>query len=130
MRFNKSSYEMTATQYDWGIPITFEVSSDQGFHIGDKIIFVFNTDHIATRVFTVDKELFSFDFALSKPEADSLFDCQIEKPRSINYSIKRLRDEDFLESLENVRGNTIFKLVIKETIRYENQTQSTQSNAC
>lgn len=107
MQFNESTNTITTYRYDYGIPITFEAGVDQGFSVGDQIVIVFDDDRITDRDdITVNKEDFSFELKLTKEEAQAVIDRRV-----IPYSIKRMRDGRFLETLLN--GNIEFRSTLK-----------------
>lgn len=117
MRLNESTYEIITNQYDYGVPVIFEV--DEGISIGDTLVLVFDTDVIPDKVVPIPSEGHSFPFALTKEQAEALFDHPIHGDRHIAYSIKRYRGEEFLESLENKYDETVFNLTVKSTLKYE-----------
>ena len=103
MQINEQTYEITTSQYDYGVPIVFEAGEEQGFQIGDKIIFVFDSDVIADKPFTVDESDYTLSLSLEKEEADALFAYNIVGYDWIRYSAKRYRDGQFLETLVDSR---------------------------
>lgn len=118
MTINEATMEIEVSQYDYGVPIVFEAGKEQGFQVGERIIFKFDTDEIEDRTYEVKADDFTFALLLTKAEADALYDRDIRGFISIRYSIKRTRNGQFLDSLENEAGETIFKLKVKETVRY------------
>ena len=112
MTFDKQTNNIITYQYDYGIPVAFRAKAEKGFAIGEKIVFVFDTDTIADKVYTIDSNNFYFEVALTKTEADALFNGDVSV-RSIAYSAKRnAANGDFLETLLNGF------LVVKGTVRY------------
>lgn len=99
MQINDKTMEITTSQYDWGVPVVFEAGTAQGFNINDKIIFTFNNDNIADRVYTVNIAQYTFNLALTKQEADSLFSSKIGAYLPIKYSVKRYVANQFLETI-------------------------------
>lgn len=98
MKINENNYEITTTQYDYGVPIMFEAGKDEGFNIGDTIIFTFSSPAISTKYYQVNSDDFSFGLALTKEEADSVF-----PNKHIYYSAKRYSEGNFLETLVDSR---------------------------
>ena len=106
MQFNQTTNTITTYRYDYGIPITFDAGVEQGFSVGDQIVIVFDDDRIEDREKTVSVEDFSFELKLTEEEAQAVCDRRV-----IPYSIKRMRDGKFLETLLN--GNIEFKSTLK-----------------
>lgn len=106
MQFNETTNTITTYRYDYGIPITFDAGVEQGFSVGDQIVIVFDDDRIKDREKTVNAEDFSFELKLTEKEAQAVSDRRV-----IPYSIKRMRDGKFLETLLN--GNIEFRSTLK-----------------
>lgn len=106
MQFNQTTNTITTYRYDYGIPITFDAGVEQGFSVGDQIVIVFDDDRIEDRKKTVNVEDFSFELKLTEKEAQAVSDRRV-----IPYSIKRMRDGKFLETLLN--GNIEFRSTLK-----------------
>nr|WP_316621072.1 hypothetical protein [uncultured Ruminococcus sp.] len=107
MQFNETTNTITTYRYDYGIPITFDAGVEQGFSVGDQIVIVFDDDRIEDRDdITVNVEDFSFELKLTEKEAQAVIDRRV-----IPYSIKRMRDGKFLETLLN--GNIEFRSTLK-----------------
>ena len=77
----------------------FEAGKEQGFSIDDKIVFVFQTDKIEDKEFTVNKDDFTFELSLTKEEADSLFRTSVGNYATIKYSAKRYVEGQLLDTL-------------------------------
>lgn len=112
MNINEATYEITTSQYDYGVPIVFDAGKDEGFQINDKIAFVFDTDAISDKTYTVNAEDFSFNLEFSKAEADALFSTDVKNDRQIRYSAKRYKDDQFLETLVDS------VLIVKGTVKF------------
>ena len=111
MVFDKGNKKITTYQYDYGVPVAFRAKAEKGFAIGEKIVFVFDTDTIADKVYTIDSNNYYFEVALTKTEADALFGGVISVER-IAYSVKRYAaNGNFLETLFNGF------LVVKGTVK-------------
>ena len=106
MQFNETTNTITTYRYDYGIPITFDAGVEQGFSVCDQIVIVFDDDRIEDREKTVSVEDFSFELKLTEEEAQAVSDRRV-----IPYSIKRMRDGKFLETLLN--GNIEFRSTLK-----------------
>lgn len=106
MQFNETTNTITTYRYDYGIPITFDAGVEQGFSVGDQIVIVFDDDRIEDCEKTVSVEDFSFELKLTEEEAQAVSDRRV-----IPYSIKRMRDGKFLETLLN--GNIEFRSTLK-----------------
>jgi hypothetical protein len=123
MEINDINYTITTNQYDYGVPIHFDAGVEEGFSIGDRIVFCFDSEHIDDKTFIVDKENFSFDMALKKSEADTVFSTLLQRQRYIPYSVKRYKHGEFLETIVNS------KITFKNTVKWEGEdngeTQST-----
>ena len=115
MQINEKNYEITTSQYDYGVPVVFEAGEAQGFQIGDKIVFVFQNDVIEDRIYTVSTSDYSFNFALEKAEADNLLATAVKNPVSVRYSVKRYVDDQFLETLVDS------KLIVKNTLKWDGE---------
>lgn len=113
MYINERTFEITTSQYDYGVPVIFEAGTQQGFQINDTVIFTFDTDKIEDKIFTVDSEDYTFGMSLTKEEADSLQLSKLSSSTLIKYSIKRYREEQFLETLVD----SVLK--IKATVKWE-----------
>ena len=99
MIINESTFEITTSQYDYGVPVVFEAGTEQGFQLGDKIVFCFDTDAIGDKTFTVSRSDYAFELALAKEEADALFAKSLIYRVPIRYSAKRYVEGHFLETL-------------------------------
>ena len=106
MQFNETTNTITTYRYDYGIPITFDAGVEQGFSVGDQIVIVFDDDRIEDREKTVNAEDFSFELKLTEEEAQAVVDRRV-----VPYSIKRMREGKFLETLIN--GNIEFRSTLK-----------------
>lgn len=113
MTINENTYELTTFHYDYGVPIIFEAGTEQGFSIGDKIIFVFDNQYINDKIFEVNNDNYTFELALEKEEADNLYMNKLTSSTIIKYSAKRYRENQFLETLVNST------LKIEGTVRWE-----------
>ena len=112
MTFDDYNNEISTYYGDYGVPIVFEAGKDEGFNIGDKVIFVFNTGAISDREYTVNADDYTFSLSLTKAEADTLFN---QHRGNISYSAKRYSESgEFLETLINGM------LVAKETLQWQN----------
>lgn len=124
MTIDERTYEMTTNQYDFGIPIIFEADVEKDFSIGDTIIFAFDCEEIANKTFTITQDKvadnkFTFEVSLTQEEADSLYSKPIIGYTTIHYSIKRYREDIYLESLENENGESLLKMKVKGTVRID-----------
>ena len=124
MKINEKTYEITMSQFDYGIPIGFEADTEQYFAVGDTIVFCFKTEKIADKEFPIEQNgiengKFRFNLAFTKEEANALFQKPLPKYAVIPFSIKRFNGEEYLETLENTNGEVVFKLVIMGTIKHE-----------
>ena len=99
MIFNAKTYEITMSQYDFGIPIIFEAGAEQGFSINDEIVFLFDTPKLANKTYQVDKEDYSLPFYFTKAEANIIFDRSVKGFRHIKYSVKRYAKGQYLETI-------------------------------
>lgn len=115
MKFNDRTLEISVSQYDYGVPIIFEAGKEQGFSIGDKIIFIFDSDKIEDKIFEVDAANYYFGLAFNKEEADTLFSNPIKSDKRVKYSAKRYKENEFLETLIDS------KLIIKETLKWDGE---------
>lgn len=115
MYINENTYEISVNQYDYGIPIHF--SCEDGFENGDKIIFAFSNENLNDKEYTVNSSDFSFDFVLTKQEADGLFNSELRFDTYFDYSIKHKRGTAFLDSLKNDVGKSVFRFVIQRTVK-------------
>lgn len=106
MQFNETTNTITTYRYDYGIPITFDAGVEQGFSVGDQIVIVFDDNRIEDREKTVNVEDYGFELKLTEEEAQAVSDRRV-----IPYSIKRMRDGKFLETLLN--GNIEFRSTLK-----------------
>ena len=131
IRLDENTYEITMTQYDFGVPITLDAYKADGFNVGERVVFVFRTDKIASKMFDIDEEEYKINLVFDEAEVNRLFDRNIETHRNIRYSIKRYKwDEEqqkyqFLESLENDNGESVFNLKVTGTVRYNGEAEST-----
>lgn len=116
MQINETNYEITTSQYDYGVPIVFEAGEEQGFSIGDKIVFVFNTDKIGDKIFTVNASDYTFPLTITKQEADELYKSKIGSYLTIRYSVKRYIESRFLETLIDSR------LIVQGTVKWNGDT--------
>jgi hypothetical protein len=121
MQINEKTYEITTSQYDYGVPIVFEAGKEQGFSIGDKIVFVFNTDKIEDKEFNVNTDDYTFNLFLTKEEADNLYKQKIGSFITIRYSVKRYSEGEFLETLVDS------KLIIQGTVKWNGDTGGGQN---
>lgn len=121
MQINEKTYEITTSQYDYGVPIVFEAGKEQGFFIGDKIVFVFNTDKIEDKEFNVNTDDYTFNLSLTKEEADNLYKQKIGSFITIRYSVKRYSEGEFLETLVDS------KLIIQGTVKWNGDTGGGQN---
>lgn len=121
MQINEKTYEITTSQYDYGVPIVFEAGKEQGFSIGDKIVFVFNTDKIEDKEFNVNTDDYTFNLSLTKEEADNLYKHKIGSFITIRYSVKRYSEGEFLETLVDS------KLIIQGTVKWNGDTGGEQN---
>ena len=123
MRINESTFDITVSQYDYGIPLTFETEKDD-FMVGDQIVFAFDTDAIPDKAFTVtDSEGFTFDVKLEEEEALAIMPEQICGHIDIAYSIKQYRNGVFLDSLENELENALFNMRVERTVEIGGEAQ-------
>lgn len=113
MKINEFTYEITTSHYDYGVPVVFEAGTEQGFSIGNEIVFVFDNDAIEDRIFTVDGEKFTFNLALTKEEADSIQANMIRPYTTIKYSAKRYQSGQFLETLVDST------LIVRDTLKWD-----------
>lgn len=112
MQIDEYNFDITTYQYDYGIPIVFEARLEDGFSMGDELIVAFNDKRIKDREGNIiDSDNYSFDFALTKSEADSVFDYGVKNQMPIPYTVKRYRNGQFLETLVN--ANIIFRGTVK-----------------
>lgn len=112
MQIDEYNFDITTYQYDYGIPIVFEARLEDGFSMGDELIVAFNDERIEDREGNIiDSDDYSFDFALTKTEADSVFDYGVKNQMSIPYTVKRYQNGQFLETLVN--ANIIFRGTVK-----------------
>jgi len=133
MTFDENTYQISVSQYDFGVPIVFDAGAAEGFHTGEQIVFVFATDKIDDKIFDVvldEEEKYQFSMAFTEAEANALFDFAVKCDMTIKYSIKRNKwnaeqeKYEFLESLENEQGESMYKLIVKRTVRYNGENQS------
>ena len=115
MQINENTFDIYAYQYDWGVPVNFEAGKDQGFSIGDQIVFTFGVDTIADKVFDVSVDDFTFALAFTKQEADSVSLDKFAGFKKIPYSAKRYRGGQFVETIVNAN------LIIGKTVRWEGE---------
>ena len=115
MQINETTFDIYAYQYDWGVPVNFEAGKNQGFSIGDQIIFTFGVDTIADKIFDVSVDDFTFALAFTKQEADSVSLDKFAGFKKIPYSAKRYRGGQFLETIVNAN------LIIGKTVRWEGE---------
>ena len=115
MKIDERTYKITTSQYDWGVPIVFEAGEEQGFSIGNKIIFVFDTDMIEDKEFEVSREDYSFNLTLEKEEAENLYKIKLKSPRTIHYSVKRYSEGNFLETLVDSL------LIVEGTLKWDGE---------
>ena len=114
MLYNEQTQELVSYQYDYGVPVIFDAGEDEGFSVGEKVIFVFDTDKIENKEFTVNAAEYSFPLKLEKAEADALFTKEIGE-RPIHYSAKRYNaSNQFLETLIDS------DFIIKGTLKWQN----------
>ena len=113
MTINEFTYEITTSHYDYGVPIVFEAGTEQGFSIGNEIIFIFDNEAISDKSFVVDKEKFTFNLALTKEEADSIQANMIRPYTTIKYSAKRYQSGQFLETLVDSI------LTVRDTLKWD-----------
>ena len=111
MKIDEHTFNIETYQYDWGVPIPFTAKTSKGFAIGDEIKFVFGTDKIATRSYTVNSDEFDFEFKLTEQEADDIYNGEITNKISFPYSIKRYHDGQYLDTLYD--ANIIFRRTVK-----------------
>lgn len=127
MTFDNCTYEITMAQGDYGIPMDFSAGKEEGFQNGDKIIFIFDTDKLNPEDFTfeVDKTDFHFQLKFTKEQSDSMFDRDIETSKKIPYSIERRNSaNEYLETLKNELGETIYYLKVFGAVRSNGENQS------
>lgn len=119
MQINENTFDIYAYQYDWGVPVNFEAGKDQGFSIGDQIIFTFGVDTIADKIFYVSVDDFTFALAFTKEEADSVSLERFAGFKKIPYSAKRYRGGQFLETIVNAN------LIIGKTVKCDGEPNGT-----
>lgn len=130
MTFNNDTYEITMSQYDFGVPIMLDAGAEEGFHDGETVVFCFQNDRLDDKPCAIhlDEEgKCKITLVFDKEEMDGLFDDQIPTFRNIKYSVKRYKGTEFLESLENSNNESIFNLKVKGTVKYDGEISSTQS---
>ena len=115
MQINETTFDIYAYQYDWGVPVNFEAGKNQGFSIGDQIVFTFGVDTIEDKTFVVNVDDFSFALAFTKEEADSVSLDKFAGFKKIPYSAKRYRGGQFLETIVNA------SLIVGKTVRWEGE---------
>lgn len=113
MTINEFNYEITTSQYDYGVPVVFEAGTEQGFSIGNEIIFVFEHNAISDKSFVVSAEDFSFNLSLTKEEADAIQFNKIRPYTTIRYSAKRYSEGQFLETLVDS------VLIVRDTLKWD-----------
>lgn len=102
-------------QWDYGVPVNFLAGAEQGFQIGEKIIFVFETEAINDKEFTVNAEDFSLSLKLEKSESDALYAEAVNGYNKIAFSAKRYSAAGaFLETVLNGY------LYTEETVEWQN----------
>ena len=111
-----NKYNITINQWDWGIPIIFEVSPENPNTslIGDELRLTFENDVIDRR----QKEIVSdedttISFALTKVEADNIYNGKLKGTLKIPYSLKRYKDNQYLDTLFDSN------LIITRTVKWQ-----------
>lgn len=122
MTINENTYEITTSHWDYGVPIIFEAGAEQGFSIGDKIVFVFDNQYINDKIFEVNNNDYTFELTLKKEEADNLYMNKLTSSTIIKYSAKRYRENQFLETLVDST------LKIEGTVRWKGNTSDGGQN--
>ena len=85
-------FDIVSYNGDWGIPIIFSATHDDGFDIGDTVVFVAQDVIIPAKTWLVDKDDFEFSFLFTEQEAKALV------RKSYRYSFKRYRNGEYLET--------------------------------
>ena len=116
MIINESTFEITTSQYDYGVPVFFRARTDNGWQLGDEIVLCFD-NVIDDKRFTVDKADYIAEFALTEQEAEALFSKALIYKVSLPYSAKRYRNGKYRQ--------TIFdsKLTVKSTVKMEDDNE-------
>lgn len=115
MIYNNYNNSLTTYKHDYGVPVIFLAGDDQGFAVGEKIVFEFiineKTSEKLIKEFVVDTADFSFNLKLTKEEAEQL---AAAGKRVFNYTVKRYSSTgQYLQTLFNST------LTINSTIKYD-----------
>lgn len=107
MKINEETFDLEVSQWDYGVPVVFELDKD-GFLVGDKIVFVFDIGTEKIEIpFDVNENKDPIELVLTKIQSEKI----INKP-TIPYSIKHYRNNKFLDTLVDA------KLKVRKTIRW------------
>ena len=118
MRIDENNFNITVGQWDWGVPIIFNLVPDAGLSIiGETAVLTFD-NVIETRTEEINSDDFDFPFALTKSEADALFPDAVVNPRKIPYSLKRYKDDQYLDTLFNAN------LIVTRTVKWDGESNS------
>ena len=98
------NFLITTDHYDYGIPVIFELAPENPeiSLVGDEIRLVFESDVIERRhkLIETDDDT-TLSFALTKEEADNIFNGELVERLLIPYSLKRYREGQYLDTLVN-----------------------------
>lgn len=122
MKINESNFDITVCQYDWGVPIIFNLVPDTGLSIiGETAVLTFG-GVIDDRVESIDSDNFDFPFSLTEEEADSLFTSGVVNPHKIPYSLKRYKNGQYLDTLFDAN------LIITRTVKWDGESYNQESS--
>ena len=101
-------------KWDYGVPVNFAAGTEEGFEVGDKIIFRFVSDIIEPKVFTVNQGDYKLSLYFTKAEAETL-----AKTRKVafQYTIKHYGIVENKHTYLNTLING--EVQIKGTLKWE-----------
>ena len=107
------NYDIIVNQWDYGVPVIFEVVPDEGVSlIGDVLVLAFE-NHIEDREKPVTEDDNTISFALKDSEAESIYDGKIVNPYKIPYSLKRYKEGQYLDTLLNAN------VIVTRTVKWQ-----------
>lgn len=116
MKIDDNTFEIAINQWDWGIPVTFEIVPEtQGTSfVGEELRLTFENNIISQRQKEVaTDEDATISFALTKEEADNIFSGKLRGTLKIPYSLKRFKENQYLDTLfDSV-------LIITRTVKWQ-----------
>ena len=113
--------DFTVYQYDFGVPVVFELIPEEGVSlIGDTVVLCFGTDKIDDKTVPINTDDYNIEFALTKEEADSLFTNDIRFDMPIPYSLKRLKGDQYLSTIcDGI-------MTVRRTVKWKEQTTESE----